>query len=125
MERHILLIDDDTDELDLFLEAIKEMPGMFRCSYLESALNAEQTIEALNPDIIFLDVNMPIITGPEFLMRIKDTGICARIPVILYSTNIDPEVCKKAKELGAAKCIKKPVKTDAFLKMLKDVLETL
>ena len=124
MERHILLIDDDIDELDFFLDAGKEMQGMFRCSYLESARDAEEKIKLLDPDIIFLDVNMPVVTGPEFLFRIKDSGICDRIPVILYSTNINHDVCTMAKELGAVKCIKKPVKAEAFRKMLQEILNS-
>ncbi len=120
-ERHILLIDDDSDELDFFLLAQNEMPGRFKCSYLNNPVKAVETIEHLNPDLIFLDINMPGMNGFECLSAIKkEAGF--KKPVVFYSTSIDQNTEKKAAALGAAECIQKPIQVSVFRKMLQDVL---
>lgn len=125
MERHILLIDDDNDESDFFMMAQKDMPGLFKFSYLENSPDAVKTITKLQPDVVFLDMNMPAMNGLECLTEIKTKGVSKDVPVILYSTSIDEAARTKAMGLGAIDCIKKPVAISAFQKMLKDVLERL
>ena len=62
-----------------------------------------------NPDIIFLDVNMPGINGFEILARIKSEPSLMRIPVIFVTTDDQPETAKRAMQGGAQELIIKPV----------------
>ena len=125
MERSVLLIDDDIDELDFFLLAAKEMAGSFICTYLDNALTAIRTITNLKPDIIFLDMNMPAMNGLECLTAIKNTEACRNIPVVLYSTYIDKALENKANLLNVLSCEKKPVTLGDFKEMLTRLLDKL
>src|ERR1700744_93560 len=65
----VLLIDDDEDDQELFLQAIKEIASSIECITLDDARSALTQLEnrSLTADLIFLDLNMPIMTGQQFL----------------------------------------------------------
>lgn len=108
--RKILLIDDDSDDHFLFGEAL---------SYTDEQaefLNAYNGLEALEllkqqhelPDIIFLDLNMPLMDGKECLERLRQQDSYSRIPIIIYSTTIPDAAASDLKRLGATKVLQKP-----------------
>jgi CheY-like chemotaxis protein len=110
--RRILLIDDDEDDREIFLEVVAELsPSIVP----DTAINGEEALRKLQsstalPSIIFLDLNMPIMSGTEFLKKVKCCDVLKNIPVIILSTSMDPRSIKEAKELGAAAFITKPNK---------------
>ena len=107
MQPHILLIDDDEDEFEIFTTALREIPGP-RCSYAASASKAMSMISAEKPDLIFLDVNMPGIDGLKCLAGIRNTEGCEEIPVVIYSTADNDALKEAAFNLGANDCVRKP-----------------
>ena len=73
--RNILLIDDDEDDQEIFLTAMKELPAKVHCTAESRAeispwgkLKRQRQIVA---DLIFLDLNMPIMNGQEFLKELN------------------------------------------------------
>lgn len=69
-----IVIDDDSSARNI-LEKFLETDGRVKVlSGLESAVNAFETIEKLNPDVIFLDINMPQVDGIQFATRLKSAG---------------------------------------------------
>ncbi len=121
MNKQILLIDDDIDELYIFKEALNEMRNCFECMYADTVVEGLKILKNVLPDFIFLDINMPKINGLEGLLLIKKMKIFQNIPVILYSTAISEEINEKALALGAAGCIRKT----GSIKTLSEVLVTL
>lgn len=94
MKWNILLVEDD--EISAFLSTrLLEKKG--RCSLLEVAKNGQEALDYLYncrstlqfPDLILLDVNMPIMDGFEFLRQYANLDLKTRerIPVILLSTD--------------------------------------
>lgn len=86
---NILLVDDDADDQTLFIEAILTLDAAIRC---EITGNGEEAIRYLKaaqtlPDIIFLDLNMPVMNGRTCLNIIKATTRFKEIPVIIISTS--------------------------------------
>jgi CheY-like chemotaxis protein len=81
----VLLIDDDEDDHDIFLSAMNEISSITHCSAENGSLMALQKLEnrEIIPDVIFLDVNMPIMDGQEFLKQIKQRDALKGIPVIM------------------------------------------
>ncbi|HEY0741350.1 MAG TPA: response regulator [Chryseosolibacter sp.] len=86
----ILIIDDDQDDQALFCEAVGAIDNEICCETADDGIaglrllltNVEQA-----PDIIFLDVNMPMMDGRETLKAIRKHPKLAQLPVIIYSTS--------------------------------------
>lgn len=122
--RNILLIDDDVDDQEIFLSATSEISGNINCLALTDASEALKKLEAkdLSPEVIFLDLNMPIMTGEEFLIQIKKNDQLSNIPIIIFSTSSHPKTIKVMKDLGAYDFVSKPDKFDKLINILKPFL---
>lgn len=105
MVRNILLIDDDADELNIFVEALDAAGIRSRCTWAESALHVPEIKPV--PEIIFLDLNMPRVDGFDCLKEIKASPAFVSIPVVLYSTGMNDELKEKGMLMGASACIAK------------------
>jgi CheY-like chemotaxis protein len=122
MRKHVLLIDDDGDEVDIFNEALSALTIPFKCTAVNSPEEAFQLLKDFFPEYIFIDYNMPKIDGLKCLESIKKMPGVENIPCILYSNYIDDEITKKALALGAKACIKKPNMISTLSKRLKELL---
>ena len=111
MHKKILMIDDDADDAQIFEEALSEMDAslaFYRAWDGQEALDILFQNKIENPDIIFLDVNMPGMNGWQFLKLIKEEESYKHIPVIVYSTASLQREADIAKDLGAACFLTKP-----------------
>lgn len=121
---NVLLIDDDEDDQEIFLTAAMEASGSVNCASLFDARLALHKLETkeLVPDVIFLDLNMPVMTGQQFLMEIKKKVHLKNIPIIILSTTSNYDTIVRMKALGAHDFITKPNRYDQFLTILKKLL---
>lgn len=121
---NILLIDDDDDDQEIFLTAIEEVDCEVKCTALSDATEALQKLVSkdLTPDLIFLDLNMPVMNGQQFLTEIKKTEGLKTIPVIIISTSTHTPTIKLTKDLGASEFITKPSKFDELVNILTPLL---
>src|SRR5689334_602391 len=87
------LIDDDADDQEIFAIALED--ACTACQ-LFTAVNGKHALDILNaksepyPDIIFLDLNMPLMGGKQFLKEIKTHPEFNSIPVVIYTTSSNP-----------------------------------
>lgn len=106
-----LIVDDDLDDREMFCEALQDVASDVAC-YTEP--NGRRAILALEnkeievPDLIFLDVNMPVMNGWDCLSRLKKAEAYQNIPVIMYSTSSYSEDVERALSLGALCFFSKP-----------------
>jgi CheY-like chemotaxis protein len=107
MNKKILLIDDDKDELDILTEALVMASIKCDCTSADSGDKALAVLDLVGPDIIFLDINMPRMNGLDCLKHIRKKPGYIKTPVIIYSTGINMQTAAIAEKLGATKCIKK------------------
>jgi CheY-like chemotaxis protein len=111
MIKKFLLTDDDLDDVELFREALSDIDSSISCNY---ANDGKEAIEKLrnkkveDPQIIFLDVNMPEMNGWECLSILKQEERFKDIPVIMYSTSSSKQDAQKALALGALCFYEKP-----------------
>ena len=113
---NILLVEDNPADILLTMEAFKECAiphelntvndGEEAVSYLK---RAGKFADAVRPDIILLDVNLPKKNGFEVLAEIKQDPDLKRIPVIILSTSGSKHDIRKAYELHANCYLIKPV----------------
>jgi CheY-like chemotaxis protein len=122
MQKNILLIDDDIDELKIFTDAVKEVPGNFKCIFVNDTQEALIKLQSFIPDYIFVDFNIPKINGLDFLSAVKKSDNLKKIPVFLYSTSISNEMSRMAELLGAAGSIEKTFSIAMLASELKVLL---
>lgn len=122
--RNILLIDDDEEDQEIFKTAVTHVSEELQCVALTNAREALEKLERkeLNPDVIFLDLNMPIMSGQEFLAEVKKRNDTQHIPVIIFSTSSNPTTIKMTKDMGAIDYIRKPDRFDTLVNILKPII---
>ena len=106
--KNILLVEDDKDDQLFFSEAISEIKNVTLCHVANNGREALDKLEnsAILPDIIFMDINMPLMNGIECLTEISKNSKTKNIPVVMLTT--DTGKMKLIHELGAKAFIKKP-----------------
>jgi CheY-like chemotaxis protein len=126
--KKFLIVDDDNDDREMFCEALElEVPG----SICYHAPNGRRAIIALDneeidlPDLIFLDINMPVMNGWQCLAKLKQAEAYQNIPVIMYSTSSYPEDVEKAQRLKALCFFSKPSNFKELKQSLALVVEHL
>lgn len=122
--KDILLIDDDEDDCEIFLFAIQKVSGERNYTTRNHAAKALQQLESnqLQPDLIFLDLNMPVMNGMQFLSEIKKNSRLKEIPVIILTTSSQPELVVQTKALGAYDFVTKPSDFSDFVKIFESIL---
>jgi two-component system KDP operon response regulator KdpE len=89
--------------------------------YVRTALNGKDAlkeIDTFSPNLIFLDLMMPEISGFELLEKFQKDHI--DIPVIIVSAFNDDEYRKRAKKLGAKDYLLKPVNRDTLISIVRE-----
>ena len=122
MIKKILLVDDDEDELELFMQSLEDVPGAYSCTQASSGQQALQLLNDVQPDFIFMDFNLPGMNGLELLSAIKNNHHIQHIPVYLYSTTINPETERIALQRGVSGCIEKPGSISGMTTALRKVI---
>jgi two-component system, chemotaxis family, chemotaxis protein CheY len=81
---------------------------------------------AMNPDtsLVILDVNMPVMSGLEFLGHMKNEKVLKDIPVIICSTEGNEEDILRGLRAGAAGYVKKPFQPDSLLNLVSRITGT-
>jgi CheY-like chemotaxis protein len=122
--RHLVLIDDDEDDQEIFLAALSEVSDAVTCTTYVSAQEALQALTGAQqtPDVIFLDLNMPLMNGQQFLVEIKKIGSLKHIPVIIFSTSSHSATIQATKELGAYDFITKPGSFNKLITILTPLI---
>ena len=122
----LLIVDDDEDDRQLFIESAKEVDENIICvtaddgqRALEILKNKENTL----PDYIFLDLRMPRFSGRKTIEEIKRNPDLQHIPVIIYTTSREMEDSDELKKMGAAHFVSKPVNPEEIYYLISAVIE--
>ncbi|MBC7830156.1 MAG: response regulator [Chitinophagaceae bacterium] len=122
----IMIVDDDDDDTELFCDAVKEVNKDIECISLS---NSEEALRVLDlpatelPDYIFLDLNMPRLSGKQLLLKLKSNLRLRDIPVVIYTTSKLKKDMEETKQLGAAFFLTKPDKLSELRKAIGLILE--
>src|SRR6476469_4442559 len=121
----VLLIDDDRDDAELFKEALSEINSSIVFEHYKDSKTGLRVLLDKHtnlPDLIFLDINMPIVSGWQCLSEFKKTDHLKHIPVIMFTTSSQMKEKETAKQLGAEGFITKPNEYKALKELLSLVL---
>jgi CheY-like chemotaxis protein len=121
----ILLADDDEDDRNFFKDALLEIKVKTKVTL---ANNGSELMKYLNdpgnrlPDIVFLDLNMPILSGLDCLTEIRKNNRLKDLTIAIYSTSSSDENIEEAFVLGANIYIKKPNDFEILKMILEHVI---
>lgn len=116
----IMICDDDSGILEV-LEMMLEMEG-FSVSTEKNSTNLLKEIAIVKPDLLLMDLWMPVLSGDQLLKTIRTTTEFQKLPVIIFSASVDgSEIAKNA---GADDFIAKPFDMDNVVDTIRKVLNS-
>lgn len=122
---HIILADDDEDDRLFFTDAFSELKINTKVNTYNDGvelMNYLNSDDAILPQVLFLDLNMPKKNGIECLHEIKSNSKFEDIAIAIYSTSSSEEHIEETFVSGANIYIKKPNDFESLKKILSDVV---
>ncbi|MFN3999694.1 response regulator [Algoriphagus sp.] len=127
---HILLVEDNEGDIILTLDAFEESKIKTEISVVRNGQEAldflfqrAQYTDVQKPDLILLDINIPIYNGHEVLRLIKQNDSTKKIPVIMLTTSSSQKDVNLAYEHHANSYVKKPLEMEEFLEAILKIEE--
>ena len=124
----ILLVEDNPGDIRLTKEALKDCKVRNRLYTAQNGLEAMAFLrhdpplqDVPRPDLILLDLNLPLMDGRQVLAQIKDDPALKRIPVVILTTSKAEEDILRTYDLHANCYITKPVDLDRFIDIVKTI----
>ena len=121
--RKVLIVDDSKVVHAILGTVLKRYEGV----EIVDAYNGDEALEILEKDdsfdVIFLDLNMPVLDGIAFLKIAGERGILSKIPVIICS-EADEETIKESLKLGGKALLRKPFKNVQVYEVVEKVLSS-
>ena len=122
MAKYRILVIDDTRVIRLSLKSLLEKIGI---EVLELG-NAEDLFQSSwrfhNLDLIFLDIDLPGMSGMTALIKIKENPKWTGVPIIMLTSYADPVVVTQAIQAGVVDYVKKPFTSETLLRRVKSLL---
>lgn len=118
----LLCIDDDQDDLDLLCEAVKVVKPAYKFVSARNGAKGLEFLESIVPDYIFLDINMPGMSGWELIRLIRSKRKFDAVPVFMLSTTTNKAEAEQYTRMGATSCLVKPCSFHELCEMIKNLL---
>lgn len=116
----VLIVDDEPFNVDVLQQELEELD--YQIITASNGQEALDKIKSQHPDLILLDLMMPVLDGFAVLSEIKTDNTLRDIPVIIVSAADDSKSIVKGIKQGADDYITKPVDADHLVKKLKEYL---
>jgi chemotaxis family two-component system response regulator Rcp1 len=124
----VLLVEDSPGDVRLTREAFRDAKVHINLHVASDGAEAMDFLnregkhsDALRPDLILLDLNLPKKDGREVLDEIKQSPVLKSIPVVILTTSASDEDILRSYRLHANCYITKPVGLDGFLEVVKSI----
>jgi two-component system response regulator len=124
----VLLVEDSEDDVELTLAALEDSKVRMDVHVVSDGaaamrflLNEAEFRDKPRPDLVLLDLNLPIMDGREVLQAIRDDPDLTGMPVVVLTTSQNEEDIVKMYSLHANCYITKPVDFDQFTRVIRQV----
>lgn len=125
MNKHkinIIIVDNNKDFCNILNDYLSTQEDIVVTGIANNGINALKLIEIKKPDLVILDIVMPILNGLEVLERLNATYLCPAPHVIVLSSVSQDRIMERAISLGADTYIIKPFNLELFLKEIRNIL---
>jgi len=119
----ILIVDDDSTTrklLGLYLKA-----KGYEVAFAENGLQGIEKLGMENPNLIISDLNMPYMDGIEFVKSVRSGPVQADIPILMVTTEADPEERERALSVGVNGYLVKPVTAEVVTQNIRHILKNM
>ncbi|HYG10366.1 MAG TPA: response regulator [Pyrinomonadaceae bacterium] len=119
--RTVLVVDDSSD----IRELMRMILQMKNCLVIE-AVNGQEAVELapqVHPNLILMDLSMPVLDGYEATRLLKAQDITQNIPIVAVSAFCDMENQHKAVAAGCVECVSKPIDFTAIGEVVNRYLQ--
>jgi CheY-like chemotaxis protein len=118
--KHIVVADDDRDDLDFFRDALKDNCPDIKVTVAEDGSELLFMLNKITvPDVIVLDLNMPCISGKDCLKAIRKDDKYKKVPIVIYSTSSNLNDVEECLHYGANHYVTKPSSMQAISTLVK------
>jgi CheY-like chemotaxis protein len=124
----VLLVEDDPGDVLMTQEAFQEHKVRNRLTVVSDGAEALSYLrregpyaDAVRPDLILLDLNLPRRDGREVLAEIKKDDDLGRIPVVVLTTSAADEDILRSYQLHANAYVTKPVDFERFISVVRQI----
>lgn len=104
----ILWAEDGLDDQYLIKHALGSLDGTPKVQFVEDGLQALEAVAKTRPDLVVLDINMPVLDGIETLRRLRENEATKALPVVVFSTGREEKAVAACKRLGVLEYMQKP-----------------
>lgn len=116
----VLIVDDEPFNIDVLEQALDGTN--YQVITATNGQEAWAKIQSEQPDLILLDLMMPVMDGFAVLAKVKEDSMLRDIPIIIVSAEQDSKSVVKGIKQGAEDYLTKPVNTDQFVQKVKEYL---
>lgn len=120
-QKKVLIVDDEPQICQLISDYLEKRGFLTQVAH--DGKMALQFVKDVKPDLIILDIVMPVMDGLEFLRCLRSDKDYAAIPVIMLTAKSAPEDVEKGISLEADFYLPKPVQFDNFMNFVNLILK--
>ena len=117
----VMMVDDEPITMDV-VQAYLEEAGYQNFVTVSEPAQAMELVVSENPDVLLLDLMMPVVSGFDILKEIRSNPKFQHLPVIVLTSSTDSETKLRALELGATDFLAKPVDASELVLRLRNTL---
>lgn len=118
--KKVLVVDDEIHIVHVV--AIKLRHNGYEVISAENGAEAFDLVLREQPDIIVTDVQMPVMTGPEFVQKLRQNDLTKNIPVIMLTARSFTIEDDQRESLQISECLSKPFSPKELLRSIEDIL---
>ncbi|HEX9989466.1 MAG TPA: response regulator [Chloroflexia bacterium] len=119
----VLIVEDEPDNLEIMRAVVEELLG-FKALLVTDGAAAIETAVTTRPDVILMDLMMPVLDGFEAIKHLKTNSHTSHIPVVAVTALSRPTDRQRAVAEGASDYVCKPFDLDLLIEVIERHIDT-
>jgi DNA-binding response OmpR family regulator len=120
----VYLVDDDSEEAELFQDAMSQIDIAIKVFWYNNVMDAMDALmgEKKMPEFLFLDLNLPKVSGKDMLRLLRQNEITSVLPIVIYSTSISKMDIEDITPYNVSRFLQKPEDFNSLCRELGNVV---